>query len=52
MNFRLSRSIRSSIWRFSYDEIGYQKLQFDKFVDLWMPRKAREPKFLFLAVGV
>jgi hypothetical protein len=49
MNFRLSRSIRSSIYRFSHDEVRYQKLQFHKFVDLWVPRNAKALKCLFLA---
>ena len=49
MNFKLSRSIRSSICSFSYDEIKYKKLQFDEFVDLWVPRNAKALKSPILA---
>jgi hypothetical protein len=44
MNLRLSRSIRSSIYRFIHDEMGYKKLQFDEFVDLWGAKKCQGAK--------
>jgi hypothetical protein len=29
--------------------MGYKKLQFDEFVDLWVPRNAKALKCIFLA---
>jgi hypothetical protein len=49
MNFRLSRSILSSFYKFIHDEIRYKKLQFDEFVDLWVPRNAKALKGPILA---